>query len=46
VHDGLDVDAKAEGLDVGDGFKNYARYSDLMQSHCNAQAAYACPGNQ
>jgi hypothetical protein len=43
---GLDVDTQTEGLDVGDGFKGDAWYTDLMQSQCNAQSADACPGNQ
>ena len=43
---GLNVDAQAERLYVGDRFKDDARYTDLMQRKCNAQAANACPGNQ
>ena len=37
---------RAEGLDLGDGFKHEARYTDLMQSERNAQAANACTSDQ
>lgn len=43
---GLNVDTQAKRLDVGDRFKDDARYTDLMQSQCDAQAADARPGNQ
>jgi hypothetical protein len=42
---GLKINAHAKGFDLRDGFKYGARYTDLMQSERNAQAANACTGD-
>ena len=38
--------AQAERLDVGNRFKDDARYTDLMQSQCNAPVADTGPNDQ